>query len=437
MSTCITYAQRHELTSPQVRQAAVLLYNHIPKCGGLSLTHMLRQCYPEACDVHQNIFDARATPLTKQFYHGHGVSGIEHYLPAQKPYFYITILRHPWALAQSLVRFFSWLTPLSPLYQQKPEDLLLLQQPNILTHYLGNGHEELAHENLFHNYVFFGLQEYFPASLELLQQSIPELATAQSIAKNVSTKEAWHISPEIKERFYELNAADMALYDKAKEEFLRRAQNHTQKSNKTLTATAHLPSSNTQGDNFITVNSLKESIALQEDLPAMDMASARFENWLHIALHSMITAAEHRNFYQWLMARVAKRTSCLYFAFACAKQSEDAHLQAQLPMLIPALFTVCMQRDARNVCRILVQCRLETLHTWIACSQKQENISLPAAEQKRFLCTAYAWLCDLEQLPPWQSEACICKKALEASVSKLSCVMMQSYAMKQKVKNTT
>ncbi len=412
MAQQITYAQRYSLQA--CSPAAVLLYNHIPKCGGLSLTHMLRTCFPSSCDVHQNIFDPRAVPMDKAFYHGHGVSGIESFLPAESVYFTITMLRHPWKLAQSLVRFFAWLLPLDTYYQQEPERLLLLQEPNMLIHYLGHGNAEKAEENLFEKYLFFGLQEFFPASLTLLSQHIPSLALTPPISKNVSTKEKWHISAAVKDAFFEKNAQDIALFEKAQQEFFRRVQRYEEKTQQSLGgeplqskkvtakdsllqtlpcqevevaqervlpqatdatgeggekqavnvtakgATPTLEASNVHGVNVLTVLNLKESIACNEDLPGMDAPQARFENWLFILVHSMQNSAEYAQYFHWLMQRSSRRTSCLYFAFLCA-------LRGKLPQLSVVgrhLFTLCQARDPHNSCRVFIQCRLDILHAW-------------------------------------------------------------------------
>ncbi len=431
MAKILTYSQRHELACPQLRQArsgAVLIYNHIPKCGGLSLTHMLKHCYASSCDVHQNIFDPRATPLDRQFYHGHGVSGIERYLAEDAIYFYITILRHPWSLAQSLVRFFTWLTPLDPWYKQKPEDLLLLQQPNILTQYLGHGDLDLALENVLHNYVFFGLQEFFPASIQLLGQSLPEILQAPPIAKNVSTKEPWHIDTAIKEAFWERNAKDIALYTAAKEEFLRRAGLDGAKESAKKAVTPSLPSSNTTGDNLTTIYSLKESIALGEDLPAMDKIGARFENWQHILVHSLQSESEEEKYYAWLQARIPARASCLYFAYACAKKSSSAKLQADVPLLAQKLFALCMLRDPHNTCRLLVECRFDVLalalERSIFCAHKKDAIIA------LFAATAYGWLKNMQEIKAWQEIARELLTIWEKQLSPLALKMLQSHAEK-------
>ncbi len=367
MAKQISYSLRHTL--PTYSPMPVLFYNHIPKCGGLSLTHLLRCCFPQACDVHHNIFDPKAVPMNKEFYHGHGVSGIEYFLPKDTAYYYITILRHPWTLAQSLIRFFSWLLPLDASYKQNPETLLLQQEPNILIHYLGQGCKDKAEENLFENYACFGLQEYFPSSIALLSEIIPPLAHAPIVNKNVSTKEKWCIPATVKEAFYERNALDLALYEKAEKEFFKRVQGFESKNTSSThsttpqaapEATPSLQASNTQGNNIQTVLALKETIACNEDLPGMDDSQARFENWLFILLHSMQSKQEYEQFFHWLMQRVSTRNSCLYFAFHCAYKG---HLP-QLATVGRHLFTLCQAKDPHNVCRLLIQCRYEIMDIW-------------------------------------------------------------------------
>ncbi len=409
MTTQITYATRQALTSPEVRANAVLIYNHIPKCGGLSLTHRLRQCYPNACDVHQNLFDIRAVPRNMQFYHGHGVSGIEHYLAPEKNFFYITILRHPWSLAQSLIRFFQWLTPLDTHYQQDPNVLLLLQQPNILIHYLGNGDKHLAEENLLQNYAFFGLQEHFSASMDVLTQTIPELAHTENIAKNVSSKEAWQLHERTKELFLEKNADDIALYTKAKEVFLRRANIQEEKERPKHSTSTSLTSSNIEGSNLSTIHALKESIALDEDLPFMDAPQARFENWLHILLYSLQNDAEHLQFHNWLYKRITKRTSCLYFAYACAKKSQAPALKKILPLHGQLLFDLCNQCDPAHACRLTVECRFEIIHDSITHGFAKTHLN--------FNDKAYTWLCHIEKEQIWSIQAQECKKALKVHIT--------------------
>ncbi len=380
MAQCIVYAQRSDIAKRYAQKQSqeaqnqnaqnqpVLIYNHIPKCGGLSLSGMLRNVFPYAVDIHQNIFDPRFTPLDRDFYHGHGVSGIQSLLPPDKLYYYITFLRHPWSLAKSLIRFFSWLLPLDRHYKQAPEKLLLAQDANILIQYLGNGDKVLAEENLLQNYAFFGLQENFAASMHLLSEIIPQAASIEHIAKNVSQKKAWDLSPEVKEAFFEKHADDIALYEKAKSEFLRRCahfeteqQNVAEEIPQNLQVKANpvLPTSHVQGDNVRTVLNLKQSIALDEDLPAMDVASARFENWLFILTHSMQSKEECKVFFQWLVKRISKRLSCLYFAYLVA---EKAHLP-ELPDMAQLLFQLCQERDPKNQCRIVIECQERIVKT--------------------------------------------------------------------------
>ncbi len=407
MAQCISYASRHVLLEKEALAGGnaqpLLFYNHIPKCGGLSLTHMLKGCYAHSCDVHHNIFDPKATPLDKLFYHGHGVSGLEQYIPAHKQYFYITVLRHPWALAQSLIRFFRWLTPLDPFYQQAPEKILLSQRPNMLIHYLGNGDKELAEENLLHKYVFFGLQEYFTESLHLLAQSIPALQQQEMPAKNVSAKEKWTLDAQCKKDFFERNALDVELYTKAEKEFLHRAGIEKRPQQK-ISAEEILPSSNAHGGYQSTVQALKESIAHDEDLPYMDAPQARFENWLYILLHSMTSESEYEQFYAWLQKRSKNRLSCLYFAYECAKKSTSPVLMQALPLQAQMLFGLCNQRDKDNACRILVECRLDIIELWL---QRQWYTTY-----KHFDLTAYKWLCALQKQQAWQNKALLLQEQL-------------------------
>ncbi len=360
MSTQITYAHVKDKQDISKHNNIVLLYNHIPKCGGLSLTHMLRSCYANSCDVHQNIFDPRALPLDRDFYHGHGVSGIENFLPADKYHYYITILRHPWSLAKSLIKFFKWLLPFDAYYKQSPEKLLLLQEPNILIEYLGNGQKGLAEENLFQNYAFFGLQEFFSDSITLLSSFINNLKEIPQSSKNVSTKEKWEISSHVKDVFFERNAQDIDLYEQAKKEFLHRFaefkpidSGKETVSEKLTPQTQDLKPSNIQGDNIRTVLALKQTISINEDLPDMDAPKARFENWLHILLHSMQDAHEYEQYFHWLMQRITQRLSCLYFAFACAEKGQ----LPQMPIVARHLFDLCQERDPKGHCRIFNNCR--------------------------------------------------------------------------------
>ncbi len=366
MAQQINYKNRNKIANiyAQEQSDVTLIYNHIPKCGGLSLAAMLRTIFPHSADIHQNIFDPRFTPLDRDFYHGHGVSGLQTWLPPEKSFFYITFLRHPWSLAQSLIRFFSWLLPLDNHYKQSPEKLLLSQQPNILIQYLGNGNKALAEENLLHNYAFFGLQEHFSDSMTLLSEIIPKAIQISNIAKNVSHKQVWDIAPEVKEEFFEKHADDIALYEKAKHEFLRRlaefeAAHPTAAKHPNTAENSGLNSTHSKGDNIITVQNLKESIALDEDLPAMDSPQARFENWLYILTHSMQSEEEYINYFQWLMRRAPQRLSCLYFAYLVAEK-------AQLPELADIaqqLFELCEARDGFYQCRLLLECRAHIVKT--------------------------------------------------------------------------
>ncbi len=422
MAQEITYVARHTLLEPNISRDAVLFYNHIPKCGGLSLTHMLRGCYPHACDVHHSIFDFNAVPMDRQFYHGHGVSGLEHYLPENTPYFYITILRHPWTLAQSLIRFFRWLTPFDPFYMRSEEKILLEFKPNMLIHYLGHGNAALAEENLFSRYVFFGLQEYFAKSIKLLSQSIPALAQQKITVKNVSAQEEWGLSTHCKDLFYERHAQDITLYEKAVKEFLYRidsSEDMEQKSSPPLPLAAQ----NKKGSYKESVLALKESIAHDEDLPGMEEPQTRFENWLEILVHCTNGDAALAQLLSWLQKRKNNRASCHYFAYECLKKAESPVLTKHLPLQAQLLFGICNLRDKHNVCRILVQCRLDIIELWLERNFQESH--------KHFDYSAFEWLCQLRKQAQWQEKAQQLQQKLMQNARPIPRILMEQCDAKE------
>ncbi len=385
----VSYAQRLS----HVGRAGVL-FHHIPKCGGLSLAAMLKPCFSHACGVHHNILSAAHVESQADFFYGHGVLGLEAYLPKSKDFYYITFLRHPYSLVQSLVHFSQWLFPREDFFAASAEELLgMFPIKNFLIHYLGQGDAARAEARLFEEMAFFGLQEEFSTSITALSELVPTLAQQEIVSKNMSAPRDVTLSASAKEAFFEVHAADIALYEKAVQEFKKRTEHlHAPKEkNHTLSLQTQKSSTNKAARSMQTVQALRESVLAGEDILGMHEASPRFENWLHILMHAFNTEAEQKIFFTWLMQRAKQRASCLFFAFFTAYK---AHLP-ELPFVAKELFSLCMQRDAHNALRVLVQCRFHIVDILLARGFWAEGIG------QDFKMLAIAWLHTMSKQGIW------------------------------------
>ncbi len=101
--------------------------------------------------------------------------------------------------------------------------------PNILVKWFGNGDPVLAEESLFERYAFFGITELFEESLADLCRLLPWLNGKTIHNTNMSPKTEVDYSALAEEYFWEKNAQDRELYDKAIREFRKRVADATRK----------------------------------------------------------------------------------------------------------------------------------------------------------------------------------------------------------------
>jgi hypothetical protein len=227
MANLLTRRERGQITSD-----TVIYFDHIPKCAGTSIyswfeeqvgTDRLRGMYmKEDLLAMKNEPDHRCRVVI-----GHFVRGMHHCLPADRQATYCTMLRHPVRTAIS-----------SYVYGRKQfaldndldiETYLLEYRPNPFTWHLGQDDFEKAKETLFQTYCAFGLVEQYDRSLRHFAATLLRHDHRPPTARcNVSGSGATPaVHPEILARFRRLNAADLALYDLAVEEFRKRTAQET------------------------------------------------------------------------------------------------------------------------------------------------------------------------------------------------------------------
>ncbi len=402
----VPYAQRLSYVG-----RAGVLFHHIPKCGGLSLAAMLKPCFPHACGVHHNILSAAHVQKQADFFYGHGVLGLEAYLPENKDFYYITFLRHPYSLVQSLVHFSQWLFPREKFFAAKAQDILrIFPIKNFLIHYLGQGDAARAEARLFEEMAFFGLQEEFSTSIMALSELIPTLATQKIVSKNISAPKEFALSASVEEAFFETHAADIALYEKAVKEFQRRTEHLVVQKEKNIepNVQAQKTMTNKVERSAQTVEALRETVLAGEDILGIDEVSARFENWMHILMHAFDTEDEQKIFFKWLMQRVKQRPSCLFFAFFTAYK---AHLP-ELLVVAKELFSLCMQRDAHNTLRVLVQCRFHIIDIILARGFWSKNAGNLEEIGQDFKMLCIAWLHTMSKQAAWQRASSVLQEKI-------------------------
>lgn len=238
-ASLITYKDIDQLPD----EDAIVIFNHIPKCGGITLRGMFTRYYENGLmDVyHSSLLDfpnrPEETPANANScsspagtehdaspcYVGHDAASMHHLLPSRKRAFYFTFLRHPFSRAISSYTFHQSFYPAENYaWKDMRPDNFLRKDRNGLIQFLGNGDKYLAEKTLFESYAFFGLQECFQQSLQALCKLLPWLSAAPCLPKNVSPKGAAPFSAVATEYFYERNRDDIDLYEKAEKEFRRR-----------------------------------------------------------------------------------------------------------------------------------------------------------------------------------------------------------------------
>jgi len=237
-----------------VVDGATVIFVHLPKTGGVTLTSILKRQYRREMvypfDPTDRGAPERLRNLPEQerreikLIHGHMSFGLHKLL--SQPATYITLLRHPVARAVSDYRFVST-NPWHPLHNEVKKMSLSTYLQSGATGQLSNGQTRLlsgdcdgdrvgmptrspmskkdldsAKQNIRHHFSVVGLQEHFDRSLVLIAQALGWRRTPYYVRANVTVSKvrSQPISKEDIALIQQQNALDIELYDFVKRRFL-------------------------------------------------------------------------------------------------------------------------------------------------------------------------------------------------------------------------
>ncbi len=222
-----TEAPPADRTGPASKPPVVCIFNHIPKCGGTTLTKFLMRGFANSHMVRHEGDTVRVLtelnqnpPVEDTLIAGHFVWGMHEGLRFAHALRRITMLREPFSLFKSYYAYHHkrYNTPM-PV----GEYLLLHYEVNPLCQHLGGGDLDLAKRRLKHEYTAFGVMERYEASVALFAKtlSIPMYAFDVANASNSKVLEL----PEAVEGYFRMrNRDDLELYRWALEEFEERTR---------------------------------------------------------------------------------------------------------------------------------------------------------------------------------------------------------------------
>jgi hypothetical protein len=250
------------------------IFNHLPKCAGLSYLKLLRDIYGDDAVVHISLHDDVDYSVDAQSYQKHriimghfGVRWNEVLAPGRR---WLTALREPVDRVVSTYFFWRNNVPGSPdvpylhLAQTLPLDEFVQSDHYLVRQGIHNAQTwqladdlrvryrsvsendalEVAKANLA-KFAFVGLYESFPESVARLCDYLG-VSTPRALPRENTTnwrQSVSELSPRIVEAVQERNAADIALYEYAKT-LARRSETHLRRvpENGQGSATTHLDS---------------------------------------------------------------------------------------------------------------------------------------------------------------------------------------------------
>lgn len=200
----------------------IVIFNHIPKCGGSTLSNILHTVFPAHAlvsnpgDTLRAATELDAFPDDIVLTTGHFVWGIEEALKVKRTPLYITLLREPFSLFRS---FCTYQVKRYNTTVSLEEYLRTSYMHNPLCEFLGAGDGELAKRRL-EEYAAFGILEEFGLSLALFAERLGFTAREYE-TRNVSNSQGVRVDASIEKEFRKHNAMDSDLYAWAAERFRR------------------------------------------------------------------------------------------------------------------------------------------------------------------------------------------------------------------------
>jgi tetratricopeptide (TPR) repeat protein len=382
----ITYEKRHLLPDPD----AVCIFNHHLKSGGTTMANLLRNIYKSSVELWNcALLDYRIRYISCSFYSGHYVQGIEKYINSPKIYM-LTMLREPLSRAISHANYLSnFLYPFAVKNKYSVDWCLYNFPSNLFVRSMGNGDIGLAEANLFERHVFFGIMEYYQASITALSQLVPAVATQPLIARNVTPYSDKSPTQQAIDYFCDKNRDDIELYAKALREFKRRVPRHggrvalpPRESIRENLSINKPPDRLKEYEKYRSICENNENIE-QDGLPEL-LGDSLF--------HS--TAQDCRILLNWLEQRLEQYGTNIYWAFCCVRK---LMLTEKMAMFAETLFARCCSIDPYDYLRVVVECRLDVARTMARLTTWRRNAEFASALE--------AWLKKLSNDPVWRGRA--------------------------------
>lgn len=221
MSSIVSFGNKERFGHPR----DVLIFDHIPKTAGQTFCGILKHSLGMTQDcntvaIWPEILDVVHQTEQPQGILGHATWGIHEHLDKKHRAFYITFLRHPLTLLQSLYSFMckNYMITCSL-------DEYILEghhASNTLCRMLGGRDPERARKRLEKEIYLFGFTDNFDQSLALFAEYLPlDISNYRSFNVNLSNKKQV-MSEEARAVALERNRLDIELYDWAYELFQTR-----------------------------------------------------------------------------------------------------------------------------------------------------------------------------------------------------------------------
>ncbi|MDO6478367.1 sulfotransferase family 2 domain-containing protein [Shimia thalassica] len=220
------------------RRDPFVLFQHIPKTAGTSVTQAMREAFPP----YYNIFTDGQPPVrgndpmvdaTERFLTAHdktpfcSASGhlkpkhlkmIREHIPETRVF---TFLREP---VDRVISDYNYAcSPTHPPHEAFIERYPTIQvyveskgqQNKMWSFLIGEEYSEAAVEKIFRRYLFIGLVESLDEDFQFLSglQGTPVALTKRANVTQATSEQEAEITPELRQRIAETNSADCALYE--------------------------------------------------------------------------------------------------------------------------------------------------------------------------------------------------------------------------------